>query len=116
MTLVELRQHWLAEAAHLRPFNGGAAHAFEQCARELEELERTTENEVLTLEQAAKVSGYHADSLRHKIAAGELPNAGRKGAPRVRRKDLPRRVHGASQSGYDPLSDALRLVSGPGAA
>ncbi|MDB4890458.1 MAG: hypothetical protein JWL61_2313 [Gemmatimonadetes bacterium] len=42
---------------------------------------------------AVRESGYSADRLRHKIAAQEIPNAGRKGSPKIRRADLPRKGH-----------------------
>jgi hypothetical protein len=111
VTLAELRARWLSEAAHVRPYNAGAAHAFETAARELEEAIAASESELLTLEEAARASGYHADSLRHMVAAGEIPNAGRKGAPRIRRRDLPRRAGTAAPSSYNPTADAIRLVS-----
>jgi hypothetical protein len=112
VTLAELRAHWLSEAEHLRPFNAGASAAFEQAARELEGVVGEMERQTLTLEEAARESGYHADSLRHMIASGDLPNAGRKGAPRIARKDLPKRAGRVTSSPYDVNADAMRLVSG----
>jgi hypothetical protein len=112
MTLADLRQRWLSEAAHVRPYNAGAAVAFETAARELEAAMREQEAETLTLDEAARESGYHADSLRHMVASGEIPNAGRKGAPRIARRDLPKRAGRAAGSTYDATADALSLVSG----
>ena len=55
------------------------------------ELERALEAfgaEKLTLAEAANVSGYSASYIGKLVASGDLPNAGRKNAPRVRRADL----------------------------
>jgi hypothetical protein len=112
VTIAELRAHWLSEAAHVRPYNAGAAFAFEQAARELEEAMRQAEAETLTLAEAAREANMHPDSLRHLVSAGKIPNAGKRGAPRIRRKDLSRRAGATASSGYDPNADALRLVSG----
>jgi hypothetical protein len=72
---------------------------------------RTAEDERLTLAQAAREANMHADTLRHLVSAGRIPNAGKKGAPRIRRKDLPRRAAAAPSQSYDPAADALSLVS-----
>jgi hypothetical protein len=112
MTPTELVTRWLSEAEHLRPYNAGAAHAFETAAHELEAALREVEGEALTLQQASRESGYSADHLRHLIAANQLPNAGKRGAPRIARKDLPKRAGRAQRSAYDPATDARSLVSG----
>ena len=61
--------------------------------------------------EAAEASGYSREHLRHLVAANAIPNRGRKGSPRIARKDLPRRAGKATQSGYDPAADAIALVS-----
>jgi hypothetical protein len=72
---------------------------------------RAEQDAVLTLAQASAESGYRVDSLRHKLADGTLPNAGRKGSPRIRRADLPRKATApvVALGGYDPDADALEL-------
>ena len=40
---------------------------------------------------AARVSGYTADHLGALVKRGKIPNAGRTGAPRIRRQDVPRK-------------------------
>jgi hypothetical protein len=45
----------------------------------------------LSLAQAAQESGYSVDRLQKLVAAGTIPNAGRKGKPAIRRSDLPRK-------------------------
>lgn len=48
----------------------------------------------LTLAEAARESGYSTDQLSRLIREGKLVNVGRKGAPRVRRGDLPKKPGG----------------------
>ena len=108
----DLPAQWREAANEIRVHNAGSAAAFELCAVQLEEGLKTAENDVLTLADAARESGYHADSLRHMVASGQLPNAGKRGSPRIRRGDLPRRAPRQTASAYDPTADALRLVSG----
>ena len=84
----------------------------ERLLDELDAAERTDADRPVTLPEAAELSGYHADTIRHKIAAGELENAGRKHVPRVRASDLPRKpAKVAIGSSYDPAADALTLVA-----
>lgn len=48
--------------------------------------------EALTLEQAVIESGYSYSTLQQRLASGgDLPNAGDRRAPRIRRCDLPRK-------------------------
>lgn len=55
--------------------------------------------EILTLRQASAESGYSAGHLRRLVSAGEVENAGRRGAPRIRRRDLPRKRGGLTRPG-----------------
>jgi len=45
------------------------------------------------------------------VRDNELPNAGMKGAPRIRRKDLPKKATKKSPRGYNPDADARSLVA-----
>ncbi len=76
-------------------------------ADELEAYEADYENEILTLDQAAAESGYSKDHLSLLITQGKLPNAGKKGAPRVRRRDLPRKPRDAPLSPVPALGPQL---------
>lgn len=69
----------------------GAAKAWEQAATELEQCLTRHEDETLNLQQAAALSGFNADHLGRLIRLGRIRNAGRKNAPRILRKDLPRK-------------------------
>ena len=112
-SLLALADHWRERAASVREWAAaeGSARALEGCAAELEEAVRAALDEELTLEEASTASGYSKRRLRELVAAGELPNAGRKGAPRIRRADLPRKPGGQSESGYDVDADAAALVA-----
>ena len=80
---------WRAEAAMLeRRGYGREARAAESYAAQLEDRLREWELQALTLEQAAGETGLKYDTIQRRVACGELPNAGRKGAPLVRRCDL----------------------------
>lgn len=112
VVVADLAATWRARADELERFAPPAAVALRDCAQQLEAAMRAAANDVLTLAEAALASGYSPDRLRHLIAAGELPQAGRKGAPRIRRADLPKRTQRATVTAYDPAADARALMSG----
>jgi hypothetical protein len=91
MTLAELAARWLATATQLEPYAPAAAQAFRRCAGDLDAAAHDASEEALSLEEAAKESGFHPDSLGRKIRAGQLTNVGTKRRPRVRRGDLPKK-------------------------
>lgn len=115
-TLLGLAASFRDEATHAEPYNPGAAYAWRRAADAIEQAVREAADELLTLEQAAELSGYSAERLRHLIADGAIPQAGRKGAPRIRRGDVPRKAGKAragataGPQGYDPTADALSLL------
>ncbi len=63
----------------------------EDVASELEAVLREHELEALTLEQAVAESGLSYSALEKALRQHRLPNAGTKGAPRIRRRDMPRK-------------------------
>lgn len=104
----ELTTAWLTEAGILHRYGAEAqARVLESCAAALEDWYRTQLVTPLTLKEAARESGYSESTLQQKIAAGRLPNAGKRGAPRILRRDLPRKA-GADRRG--PSSEALDVV------
>ena len=109
--ILALASRWRERASIVRAWTSdeGSARAFEIAAQELEDAVRTAADEVLTLHEAARESGYSERRLRELIAAGELPQAGRPGAPRLRRRDLPRKPKSRNRDGYDVRADALAL-------
>lgn len=81
----------------------GLAKQLRNNAKELEDARNAALGEPLTLTAAATLSGYTTSRLKQLLRAGTIPNAGTKGAPRIRRSDVPRRPgHG--------IEPAARLV------
>ena len=85
ITRWERRAHALPRVAGDR--RGG--WIWRRAAAELRRALESRANEVLSLEAAARESGYCVDHLRRLVGAGIIPNAGRRGAPRIRRRDVP---------------------------
>ena len=83
---------WRQKADWLRRYAPEVAAAFEQCAKDLEAALNTAASELLTLQEAAQVSGYSADHLGRLIREGRLQNHGRPRAPRLRRAELPQKT------------------------
>jgi hypothetical protein len=111
MTPDALAAEWRSRASELRRYGAEPqAVTLEAAAAELDAALREAANEELTYTEAVAESGYSERRLREMIAEGLIPNAGRKGAPRIRRADLPRRVGKATATGYDPAADAARLL------
>jgi hypothetical protein len=80
------------DAATLRAYGAeGQALAIERCVTTMRGAMHRADEELLTLEHAARESGYSAEHLGREVREGRIPNAGRKGAPRIRRADLPRK-------------------------
>jgi hypothetical protein len=111
MIPAELPATWRSRADELRPYAPAAAEAFARAADELAAAMAEAADTPLTLAEAAEESGYSERRLRELLAAGDVPNAGRKHRPRVRRGDLPRRPRKASSNGYDAGEDAARLMA-----
>jgi hypothetical protein len=87
-----LAQRWRDEAALLRRRAASPqAEVLESCAAELEAWARERELQALTLEQAAAESGYTYSAIEKMVRRGAIANVGRRGAPRIHRRDLPRR-------------------------
>lgn len=113
-----LVERWRADAAFLR--NCGATEAAttrEDCAAQLEVFESQRALEQLTIAEAAKESGYSIDHLQLLVRQGTIPNAGKDGAPRVARKDLPKKpgsgITGPKLANGDPdLLGSVRKAQG----
>lgn len=90
-SLEELAREWEEEANRIRKRYGQEqlARICETHAAELRTRIRKHLDQKLTLQEAAEESGYSVSHLQHLVADGEIPNAGRKGRPRIRRGDLP---------------------------
>jgi hypothetical protein len=90
-----------------------AVTIYELCAKTLEKALASAGDTTLSLETAAAKSGYSVDHFGRLIRMGRIPNAGRKGKPRIRVADLPKRpqVVTNNKSEYDPVTDARSLRS-----
>ena len=113
--LTALARHWRERATELREWAAaeGSALALEGCARELEDALRAANDELLTVSQAARESGYSERRLRELLAGGKVPNGGQPGASRIRRADVPRKPQATNgqAGGYDVHADADGLLS-----
>lgn len=110
MTTRELITMWRTDAGMLERYGDDrGANLLKRAATDLECALRAEEDELLDLDAAAQESGYSKDRLRHMVAEGTVPNAGRRHAPRVRRGDLPRKRSRSSQ--FDAAATA-RAITG----
>lgn len=112
MKVADLVVAWRQDAERLEHYGDGrGAELLRRVASDLEAATREHNEEALTLAQGASESGLSVDRLRHRIAEGSLPNAGRKGAPRVRRADLPVKRKQSTQGGFDAAAAARSILS-----
>ena len=112
--LLDLAARWRADADLLR--NHGAIEAATTTdlhAEQVIEAVERAEDEELTLAQGSVESHYAVRTLRQKVASGEIPNAGKKNAPRIRRGDLPKRVGSRSADAFDASAAAQSILGGP---
>jgi hypothetical protein len=107
-----LLKRWEEELAILRRRGvAEAAVSLEQCIRELREWCRERALEALTLTEAADYSGLSSETIRKKVARGELQNVGAKNRPRVRRCDLPARPLGSPKDSCGALHLADEILA-----
>ena len=84
---------WRSRAKALRRYGSEPpAIALERCAEELDATIRDRDETTFSLVEASRESGYSADHLGRLVRDGKIPNAGRPGAPRIARRDLPRKA------------------------
>jgi hypothetical protein len=100
LSLTDLPKAFRERAAFLRENAAAeqAATAWERAAIEVEAALHAHGSEVLTLRDAALESGYSPDHIGRMIREGKIPNAGRAGAPRIARGDIPARRRPRSTS------------------
>lgn len=107
MTPDQFRTKWRNEADALRRRHATVDGA-ELCKELLTDFDLVVAAEMeilLNLQEAAAESGYSPDHLGSLIRKNVIPNAGRAGAPKIRRSDLPRKANGLR-----PPPQAFRLV------
>jgi hypothetical protein len=111
VTADTLITRWREQAVALRRYGAsGQAEALEQCAGELALALQQAEEDLLSLQAAARLSGFSADHLGRLVRQGKLENYGRPHAPRVRRGDLPQKPAGLAprRSGAADMSSLIR--------
>lgn len=91
LTLQACVAKWSGEAEALRRLGAhvDGAKLIEAILADLQASGRAEATEALTLEEAARESGYTAEHLGKLLRTGTIPNAGRKNAPRILRRHLP---------------------------
>lgn len=87
----ELRERWAGRRALFAELDASVngAKLIDELLADLDTVLTTHEDEVLRVPDAAKESGYSEEHLRRLIRTGKVANAGRAGAPAIRRADLP---------------------------
>jgi hypothetical protein len=100
------------ELARCKAMVDGAT-ILDQVLCELEGVTTSEGDSVLTLGVAAARSGYSVEHLARLVRDGTIQNVGRKYAPRIRLRDLPKKplatVAPRRPQRYDPTTDARRL-------
>ena len=112
--LLDLAARWRADADLLR--NHGAIEAATTTdlhAEQVIEAVERAEDEELTLQEATTASGFARRTPRGKLASGEIPNAGRKNAPRIRRGDLPMRAKAKQADSFSAAAEVKSILGGP---
>lgn len=90
----QLNEEWRHLADTVRAYGADlTAIALQRCAEDLLHMVEA-DDDVVTLAEAARESGYSADHLGRLLKRGDLKNYGRPHAPRLRRSELPKKVSG----------------------
>lgn len=105
----------LAKAKEFREAFGAEpqARSLEWAALQIEKAMRDESDQLLSLPQAAAISGYHPDSLARMVREGQIPDLrppNSKGPIRIRRGDLPIKPGQAHTPDADVRELASRLV------
>ncbi len=109
--LDDLASRWEQEAKTLDRYHDerGAAAA-RLHAGELREAVRVHSDELLSPPVASSECGYSKRRLRELEAEGLLANHGRKGAPRYRRSELPKKAKAAPPA-FDAAGEVRALLA-----
>jgi len=107
--LAALAERWRDDAEVLRRCGSERTAALcETHAAQLEAAWRAYLFEPLSIEVAAKESGYSESRLYRLVESGVVENAGKLGAPLIRRAHLPRRPQRRTPS--CPAADRVAIV------
>ena len=110
--MTDLLSRWRSEAETVeRCGHESTGKLLRRLAVEVDEALRDDQDETLTLAEAALESSYSTEHLRKMVAAETIPNAGGKGRPRIRRRDVPlKRVTKPGKLGM-PEDDARAFLN-----
>jgi hypothetical protein len=112
VTLDDIRLRWAKRRDEWRRLgvyvDGGTL--CDEILADLEALDASGET-LLTLVDAAAESGYSADHLGRLVRDGVIPNAGRANAPKIRRRDLPRKPLPAAHDAAIVARDRRRIAA-----
>jgi hypothetical protein len=90
--LERLLSRWRSDADVLEEHGAiDRASGLRKAAKDVESALEETELESLTIEQAVEEGGYTYSAIEKGLRNGELPNVGKRGSPRIRRGDIPRK-------------------------
>ena len=114
MTRDELISKWETECETMRRRGVLLQGALlcEELLRDVRTVFAGDSDALLTLREASARSGYSVDHIGRLLREGALHNAGRKGSPRIRAGELPRKPPRGvgSRGAYDPVADAESLA------
>jgi hypothetical protein len=71
----------------------------------------TLDQELLTLEEAERESGYTYDHLRKLVSKGAIANHGRRGKPLIQRGELPKKASSKKADSYDAAADVADYLA-----
>lgn len=120
MSLEDLRQRWATRRDELARLGAqvDGAKVIEEFLSDLKVNVECEGNELLSISQAAILSGYSAEHLARSVRQGRIANSGRKHKPLIRRNDLPQKPNSSLARGdnepYDVIADARSLMSRQG--
>lgn len=104
-----LAGEWRTRAEKLSAWGSATlAKVWQTAADELDAYENERALEALTLKEAAKESGYSQAHLGRLLAEGKVEMAGKKGSPRIRRNDLPKKARPLVHSDTDLVGRVLK--------
>lgn len=115
MTPADFMAKWTAEADAMkrRGVMVNGAGLLGEVLEDFRAVQDSRLQDILTLEEASARSGYGVEHLGRLVREGRIPNAGRKGSPRIRVADLPRKPAALARTAlraYDPGADARTLL------
>lgn len=106
----DLLANWREKATGLEQFGATEqAITLRKCADDLDDTWDQWVNQPLTLQQAAESGGYSTAQLGRLVREGTIPNAGRRNAPRIFRKDVPIKPGHASVAPSRAKVDSMNM-------